>query len=148
MIFKIEILNIIAFKLTVQGLNNMRKALQHVPANITRIVDGTSMRHELVLGIFKSISGEPNNAISMDDLMLFANILEKNCPTFMSQKGDFPSNELKKYLSPPVSTCINCDKKLSIVCDSFHFTRSCLLCESVLRMQRLLDQVWSVQVLR
>jgi hypothetical protein len=43
-----EILNIIAFKLTVQGLNNMRKALQHVPANITRIVDGTSMRHKLV----------------------------------------------------------------------------------------------------
>ena len=109
-----EILNIIAFKLTVQGLNNMRKALQHVPANITRIVDGTSMRHELVLGIFKSISGEPNNAISMDDLMLFANVLEKNCPTFMSQKGDFPSIELKKYLSPPVSTCINCDKKLSM----------------------------------
>jgi hypothetical protein len=46
--------------------------------------------------------------------MLFANVLEKNCPTFMSQKGDFLSNEFKKYLSPPVSTCINCDKKLSM----------------------------------
>jgi hypothetical protein len=112
-----EILEIVGAKLTSQGLFNLRKAIQHVPANITRIVDGTAMRYVFILNVFKSLS--PRSDISVEEIMLLGSALESYCPVFMSnkdeiQESDLPSRNIEKYLTPPVSTCTKCDKKLSM----------------------------------
>lgn len=105
-----EILQILGAKVTIQGLCNLRKAIQHVPANITRIVDGTAMRDVFVLNVFKCLS--PRSDVSLEEISLFGRALENYCPVFMSNKDEIQKSE--KYLTPPVSTCTKCDKKLSM----------------------------------
>lgn len=75
------------------------------------------MRYMYVFNNLKSLSRKLHDAVSVEDLTEFSNVLENHCPTFMSQSGDtreIRSKEFLMYLSPPVSTCDHCGKKLSI----------------------------------
>jgi hypothetical protein len=49
-------------------------------------------------------------------LEMYGKILETHCPLFMSVDTDLSNQDslLDKYLTPPVSVCIQCDKRLSM----------------------------------
>ena len=43
-----EILQVLEVKLTIEGLYNLCKAIQHVSANVTCVVEGTAMWHKFI----------------------------------------------------------------------------------------------------
>jgi hypothetical protein len=50
-----DIITILTSKISIQTLNYLRKALQHVPTNITRVVDKTPMRSAIIFKVFTSL---------------------------------------------------------------------------------------------
>ena len=118
-----EALIITASKISAQGLFNLKETLRHVPANITRVVDGTSLRFSLVLKIFNAMASPGIPKLSIEDLQLFSRFLGNYCPTFMSVKEttsnfwNLSRDEdlfFNKFLTPPVSSCIRCDRQLTM----------------------------------
>ena len=110
-----EVLHIMACKLTIQGLYNLRKAIQHVPRNLTRVIDNVPLRSVFILDVFKSLSSSTiHNKMSTADVTLYTKILENNCPSFMSFEQTNKDIQCARFLSPPVSECTQCEKKLSM----------------------------------
>lgn len=118
-----EALQLLASKLSVNGLYNLRRAINHVPDNITRVVDGTSMRSTLIFKLFESLSSPNSENITIQDLSLYTQFAEMYCSSFLSVKEN--DNHLwkltekenlsfNKFLTPPVSLCMHCNKKLSM----------------------------------
>jgi hypothetical protein len=112
-----EIIAVMTTKISIQAVNNLRKTLQHVPANITRVTE-TPMRSSMIYEVFKSLRSAN---LSMEEIEAYSKILESRCPVFMSVNDpitdiDFSSDKdlLVKYLTPPVSICMRCDKRLSM----------------------------------
>ena len=113
-----EILLLLGTKFSVQNLCNLRKAIQHVPGNITRVVQGTAMRYTFINEVFKCLSAR-SDIMSAEEIVVIDNILGRKCPVFMStedkiQECYLVSNNLERYLTPPVSICTECDKTLSM----------------------------------
>jgi hypothetical protein len=112
-----EILQLLSAKLTFQGVCNMRKAIQHVPSNITRITAGKSLRAHLIWETFNELCAstncEPSPKPSVDELFNYTQILERWCSSFLSVQ-DLTTHIEDKYISPPLSSCTKCDKTLTM----------------------------------
>ena len=114
-----DIITILTSKISIQTLNYLRKALQHVPTNITRVVDKTPMRSAIIFKVFTSLRSTATGTFihpTVEELETYGKILETRCPLFMSVDTDLSNQDslLDKYLTPPVSVCTRCDKRLSM----------------------------------
>ena len=120
-----EALQLLASKISVTGLYNLRTALKHVPDNITRVLNKIPLRTTLILKIFNSMAspGSECENITIDDLSLYIKFAETYCSSFLKVKESDDhlwkltgSEELvfNKFVTPPVSQCLQCDKKLSV----------------------------------
>ena len=120
-----EALQLLASKVSVEGVFNLRRAIKHVPENITRMVNGTSLRSTLIFKTFKSLASPSviQNLTNLEDVSLYTDFAESYCSSFLCVKEtddnlwgltedeDFPFN---KFLTPPVSLCMQCEKKISM----------------------------------
>ena len=119
-----EALQLLASKLSVKGLLDLRTAVQHVPNNIPGIVNGISLRISFIFKIFQSLPSQHLNKMSMADFQKYVKFLETYCPVFVSakkpsvdhlwnltQKEDLPFN---KFIAPPVARCFQCEKHLTV----------------------------------
>jgi hypothetical protein len=116
-----EALQLLACKLSVDGLNNLRNALRHVPKNITRVVNGIPLRTSLIHKLFTTMT--TTRALSIEELSMCIKFMETFCAVFVGQTDsdehlwrltnteDFSYN---KFLTPPVSMCILCENNLTI----------------------------------
>ena len=121
-----EALQLLASKLSVTGVNSLRKAIRHVPKNITRVLSDGPLRLNLIHKIFtpENIkSDERCSSVSIDELSLYIKFMETYCAVFLDEtESDDHLWELtkteeviyNKFLSPPVSICSLCDKALTI----------------------------------
>lgn len=121
-----EALQLLASKLSVTGVNSLRKAIRHVPKNITRVLSDGPLRLNLIHKIFTTEnikSDERCSSVSIDELSLYIKFMETYCAVFLDEtESDDHLWELtkteeviyNKFLSPPVSICILCDKALTI----------------------------------
>ena len=118
-----EALQLLASKLSIEGLYNLRRAISHVPDNITRVVNGTSMRSTFIYNIFQSFTSLSSENMTVDDLSMYIQFAETYCSSFLTVKENdnhlwklTETEELSflKFLTPPVSLCMQCDKKLSV----------------------------------
>ncbi|CAB4034143.1 Hypothetical predicted protein, partial [Paramuricea clavata] len=116
-----EILQVLVCKLGVETLETLRKAAQHVPRNICRVVNEKSLRIDYIHKIFTLVSTNVNMAIQ--DVEFYVNIMESYCPSlFLTQDVDDKLLELTKsenmsfikFLTPPVSACLRCGKSLTM----------------------------------
>ena len=121
-----EALLLLASKLSFTGVNSLRKSIRHVPKNIRRVLSDVPLWLNLIHKIFTSEnvkSDERCSSVSIDELSLYINFMETYCAAFIDEtESDDHLWELtkteeiiyNKYLSPPVSICILCDKALTI----------------------------------
>jgi hypothetical protein len=125
-----EALQILGSTLSIEGLFNLRKAMNHIPANIVRVVNGISLRSMLIHKVFNVLSSptcataSSEATVSVEDLELYTEFAEKYCSLFLANKDDDDvlrrlteqeqSTPFNKFLTPPVSLCMQCDRKLSI----------------------------------
>lgn len=118
-----EALRLLASKISITGLYNLRTALAHVPGNITRVLNKIPLRSTLILKIFKSMASPGSENMTIDDLSLYIKFAETYCSSFLKVKESddhlwklTESEELvfNKFFTPPVSQCLQCDKKLSV----------------------------------
>lgn len=137
-----ETLQLLAAKLTFQGLCNLRKAIQQVPPNIRRVLAGKSLGASLIWDTFNALclltNCQPFQTTSMDELSRYVEIMESRCPSFVS----FRETQLRvqdgptEYISPPLSCCFKCDKLLSTCnkpCNATLFTlNGPILCGKVI----------------
>ena len=116
-----EALQLLACKLSVDGLNNLRNALRHVPKNITHVVNGIPLRTSLIHKLFTTMT--TTRTLSIEELSMCVKFMETFCAVFVGQTDsdeplwrltnteDFSYN---KFLTPPVSMCILCENNLTI----------------------------------
>ena len=108
-----ETLQLLAAQLTFQGVCNLRKAIQHVPSNIVRITAGKSLRASLIWDAFNALC--PSTYCDVDELSRYTEIMERWCPKFLHvDESNIDMETSNKFISPPVGTCIKCDKILSM----------------------------------
>jgi hypothetical protein len=117
-----EALQLLASKLSFEGLLNLRDAVRHVPKNIPRVVNGISLRYSFIFKILESLPSQ-HLVMSMADFQMYVKFAETYCPNFIAEKKasdhlwkltqteDLPFN---KFLTPPVARCIQCQKDLTI----------------------------------
>jgi hypothetical protein len=116
-----EILQVLVCKLGIETLETLRKAAQHVPRNICKVVNEKSLRIDYIHKIFTLVSTNVN--MSIQDVEFYVNIMESYCPSlFLTQDLDDKLLELTKsenmsfikFLMPPVSACLRCGKSLTM----------------------------------
>ena len=113
----------LASKVSVEGVFHLRRAIKHVP-EITRIVNGSSLRSTLIFKTFKSLASPSLiQNLPMEDISLYTDFAEAYCSSFHCVKESddnllgFTENEdlpFNKFLTPPVSFCMQCGKKISM----------------------------------
>ena len=68
-----EIIQLLACKLKFRTLEVLRKAMQHVPKNIPRIVDGHSLRNVFIHKVFNSTC---STSMSIEEVAMYVDVLE------------------------------------------------------------------------
>ena len=115
-----EIIQLLACRLTFRTIELLRTAMQHVPKKIPRIVDGHSLRNVFIQKVFNSMCC---TSMSIEEVAMYVDILESRCPLFVSKEGKTDSvwelskaenKPYTKFLTPPVTSCICCEKLLSM----------------------------------
>ena len=119
-----EALQLLASKLSIKGLLDLRDAIQHIPKNIPRIVNGISLRLSFIFKIFQRLPSQHLDNMSMADFETYVKFIETYCPVFitakkpsadhlwrLTQTEDLPFN---KFITPPVARCFQCEKDLTI----------------------------------
>ena len=121
-----EALHLLACKISFAGVYNLRTALGHVPENITRVLTGIPLRATFILNIFKNMSDPESECginIGVDDLLLYIQFLEMYCASFLGkeesddylwQLTETEEFNYNKFLTPPFSSCTQCERKLTI----------------------------------
>ena len=113
-----EALELLASKISVTGLYNLRTALKHVLDNISCVLNRIRSRSTLILKIFKSMASpgsewEYNHQRPLAIHQVCRDILfiilqsKRVWWSLVETHGKF-------FLTPPVSQCLQCDKKLSV----------------------------------
>ena len=69
-----EALQLLASKLSFKGLLDLRDAIQHVPNNISRIVNGISLRLSFIFKIFKSLLSQKKDRWRKLRALLFISV--------------------------------------------------------------------------
>ena len=113
-----EALQLLASKLSIEGLLNLRDAIQHVPNNIPRIVNGNSLRIRFMFKMFESLP------LSISDFQMYVKFVETYCPMFIAAKKPFADHLWKftqtedllfnKFITPPLARCFQCEKDLTV----------------------------------
>ena len=125
---KEEALHLVTMKVGLHATIVLKQALQHVPTNLSRVTNSSSMRHFYVLKIFKALVCDAMVAsMKEDDLRLLCVFLESYCPEFLATEPlktatdtnvwNLTQSEgvnFNKFLTPPVSNCLHCNKQLSM----------------------------------
>ena len=119
-----EALQLLASELSFKGLLDLQDAIQQVPNNIHRTVNGISLCLSFIFKIFKSLLSQHSDNMSMADFQTYVTFIETYCPAFISakkpsidhlwkltQKESLPFN---KFIVPPVARCSQCEKDLTI----------------------------------
>ena len=119
-----EALQLLASKLSIEGLLNLRDAIQHVPNNIPRIVNGISLRIRFMFKTFESLPLSHLVNMSISDFQMYVKFVETYCPMFiaakkpladhlwkLTQTEDLPFN---KFITPPLARCFQCEKDLTV----------------------------------
>ena len=119
-----EALQLLASKLSIEGLVNLRDAIQHVPNNIPRIVNGISLRVSFMFKTFKCLPSHHLENMTIADFQMYVKFVETYCPVFITAKKpsadhlwklmqteDLPYN---KFITPPVARCFQCGKDLTV----------------------------------
>jgi hypothetical protein len=115
-----ETLQLLAAKLTFQGVCNLRKTIHQVPSNIRRVISGKPLRAMLMWDTFNALCSLTNCHVlrptSVDELSRYAEIMESRCPSFLSVNKTQLQSRVgpSVYISPPLSSCLKCDKLLSM----------------------------------
>ena len=115
-----ETLQLLAAKLTFQGVCNLRKTIHQVPSNIRRVISGKLLRATLMWDTFNALCSLTNCHVlrptSVDELSRYAEIMESRCPSFLSVNETQLQSHVGPtvYISPPLSSCLKCDKLLSM----------------------------------
>ncbi|CAB4011283.1 Hypothetical predicted protein [Paramuricea clavata] len=119
-----EALTLASFQAGVQGIVILKEALRHVPENITRNENGKSMRFIFVCKIFRALASNHGIASTLKDqqIELLCQFLELYCPDFVTSPGhqsiwSLTQDEgiyFNKFLTPPVTNCLGCDKLLTM----------------------------------
>ena len=112
----------------IQGLCILKEALQHVPENITQVENGTSMRFTFVCKIFHALASDRGIASTLKEqqIELLCTFLESYCPDFLTSPKPTTAHQsiwsltqdegiyFNKFLTPPVTNCLDCDKLLTM----------------------------------
>ena len=120
-----EVLQILACKLTVKRLDSLKFAIQHVPNNIHRTIDGIPLRLTYIRKIFNALSSTHcgDTDLSIEDIGDYVKFIETHCRSFLSKqdnmddiwtltkKENIPFN---RFLTPPIRTCLRCQKLLTM----------------------------------
>ena len=109
-----EALHLLSIKLSFQGLYSLRKALQIVPNNITRQPLRSSFVWEAFSNLCSATNVQSAITLTMEELSFYTTILERYCTSFLSINDSSAHRQCQTFLSPPVSACMQCDKKLSM----------------------------------
>ena len=83
---EVEALTLLTSKLSVTGINRLQKALDHVPSNINRVVNGESMRVSLIL---KIVNSSVQEKLTYGDLEFYVEFIQTYCPVFLSETDEF-----------------------------------------------------------
>ena len=75
-----EALQLLASKLSFKGLLDLQDAIQHIPNNIHRTVNGISLRLSFIFKIFKSLLLQHSDNMSMADFQTYVTFIETYCP--------------------------------------------------------------------
>ena len=113
-----------------EGLSLLKEALLHVPENITRIENGTSMRFTFVCKIFRALASNREIASNLKDeeIELLCSFLESYCSEFLNVPTLTTSTTCQSiwnltqdegtyfngFLTPPVTNCLDCEKLLTM----------------------------------
>ena len=80
-----EKIKLVTMKVGLHATIVLKQALQHVPTNLSRVTNGSSMQHCYVLKIFKALVCDATVAsMKEDDLRLLCVFLESYCPEFLA----------------------------------------------------------------
>ena len=112
-----ETLQLLSAKMTFQGVCILRKAIKHIPSNVKRMTAGQSLRAKLIWDTFNALclstNCQPLLKPSVDQLSSYTLILERWCSSFLALE-DLTKHVSEAYISPPLSSCIRCDKPLTM----------------------------------
>ena len=122
-----EALQVLACKLTVKGLENLKCAIHNVPDNIPRVIDGIQLRLTYIYKIFNALSGTNcDTNLSIDYVADYVAFIETYCPSFITKKDyqyeldklwELTAKEsmpFNKFVTPPIKTCLRCEKSLTM----------------------------------
>jgi hypothetical protein len=120
-----EALQLLASKLSLTGLYNLQTALRHVPGNITRTINGIPLRTTLVHKLFTNMASanEFCSNLSIEEIAMYMKFVQTYCPLFVERVDSHEhlwrltkTEDLSfvKFLTPPVSLCLLCEKGLTI----------------------------------
>ena len=97
-----ETLQLLAAKLTFQGVCNLRKAVQQVPSNIRRVMSGKPLRATLIWDTFNALCSLTNCQVlrptSVDELARYTEIMGSRCASFLSVN----ETQLQSHVGPTV----------------------------------------------
>ena len=123
-----EALDLAVLKVGVHGITVLKQVLQHVPSNLSRVTKGSSMRYCYVLKIFKALVRDATaHSMKEDDFRLLCDFLESYCEEFLATEPSKIATDtnvwnltqservnFNKFLTPPISNCLRCNKQLSM----------------------------------
>jgi hypothetical protein len=83
-------LQLLASKLSIEGLLNLRDTIQHIPNNIPRIVNGISLRISFMFKTYtkKSLSSQHFENLSMADFQMYVKFIETYCLVFITHREE------------------------------------------------------------
>ena len=78
--------NYLRGKLSVTGVNNLRKAIRHVPKNVTRVLSDVPLRLNLIHKIFTTENkSDERCSLSINELSLYIKFMETYCAVFLDE---------------------------------------------------------------
>ena len=122
-----EALLILSSKITFSGVLFLKAAIRHVPKTyVMKCTDssGDSLRSVLIYEMVRSDCHTSLSSLSKEKVDCYVNFLESFCPNFIAF-NPLPKEQLwnmcdggkynfTTFLSPPVSTCLRCERDVSM----------------------------------
>ncbi len=119
-----EAISLAALRYGIKALLILKEVLQHIPSNITRVyARGIAMR---LAYIHKMFNAWAPTSLNEDELNSLCSFLEAYCPDFLKSQLSAEKSEkawelirqegihFNKFLTPPVSNCLQCDTQLTM----------------------------------
>ena len=115
-----QALLLLSCKVTFEGVILLKMALDHIPCSFSVIPRGTNV--SLRVSLVHNILAKNGIDLSVSDVELCAEILERCCPVFSSRKISLDDSLWKlteegtynynRFIGPPVQSCLACEGAL------------------------------------